>query len=703
MAKALKVLFIEDSEADVELITAELARGDFDPEPHRVETVEQMREALQEPWQLIICDYRLPRFSAEDALMTLKQSGQDIPFIIMSGAVRAEDTVALLKQGAHDFMDKRAPARLLPAVERELREKEIRCKRRLAEDRVRVLSRAVEQSPVSVIITDPEGRIEYANPRFEQLSGYSAREAIGRNLDFTLPDEDSAKSLSELWSTVRQGREWSGEFCSIHRDGQPLWEQVSVSALTDPEGHVTHHVVIKEDITVRRSYEEQLLQQAHYDPLTGLANRVLMFDRLNLALESANRNQHKCALLVIDLDHFKNVNDSLGHSMGDNLLKDSAERLSGCISGGDTLVRMGGDEFVVILPKVESVRKAQQVADAVVEQFKQSFTMLGRQYWVTASVGIALYPDDGKNPHLILRNADLAMYKAKELGRNQYHFFTEDINRRLLERLKLEERVRKILEREELTLYYQPIYSLQGGFITGLEALVRWRQPDGSIWAPNRFIPLAEEIGMIQAIDNWVLKTALRAIAPWLASCGDRLRLALNISSQQLQMPGFHQYVSEQLKATGVTPQQLELELTERLLIDNSEGTQENIRMLCQMGVHMSIDDFGTGYSSLGYLQDYPFHTLKIDRSFVSNICTNTHTARLIDTIITMGHGLGMELIAEGIESEQEREFLCAHGCDQGQGYLLSHPLPLERLRPIMEDAITAIASKAKQPDGSQT
>jgi len=703
MAKSLKVLFIEDSEDDVELITAELARGGFDPEPRRVETAEEMQDALQEPWHLIICDYRLPRFSAEDALARLKQSDQDIPFIIVSGAVQAEDTVALLKQGAHDFMDKHATARLLPAVERELREKEIRCRRRQAEERVRILSRAVEQSPVSVVITDPEGRIEYVNPRFEQLSGYDSDEVIGRNLDFTLPDEDSAKALSELWSTVSGGREWSGEFCSRRRDGQPLWEQVSVSPLTDTDGRITHHVVIKEDITVRRGYEEQLLRQAHYDPLTGLANRVLMLDRLNIALESADRNDHKCALLVIDLDRFKNVNDSLGHSMGDNLLKESASRLSGCIGGGDTLARLGGDEFVVILPKVASARDAQQAANKIVEQFKHPFTIIGRQYWITASVGIALYPDDAKNPHLMLRNADLAMYKAKELGRNQYHFFTEDINQRLLKRLELEERVRKILERKELTLHYQPIYSLQGGFVTGLEALVRWRQPDGSIWAPNRFVPLAEEIGMIQAIDNWVLKTALRSIAPWLSRSEGRLRLALNISSQQLQMPDFHQYVNEQLTANGVAPQQLELELTERLLIDNSERTQQNIQMLCEMGVRMSIDDFGTGYSSLGYLQNYPFHTLKIDRSFVSNIGLNTHTTRLIDTIITMGHGLGMELVAEGIESEQERQFLSKHGCDQGQGYLFSRPLPLERLRPIMEEAVTSVVSHPKQSDDSQS
>ena len=690
MAKSLKVLFIEDSEADMELTVAELTHGGFLLESQRVETEEELLDALQEDWGLIICDYRMPRFSAEAALAALKHSGRDIPFIIMSGAVQAEDTVNLLKQGAHDFMDKHALARLIPAVERELREAEVRQERRRAEERVRILSRAVEQSPVSVVITDPEGQIEYVNPRFEELSGYSAGEATGRNLGFTLLDQDSASALTELWNTVSTGREWSGEFCSARRDGQLLWEQVSVSPLTDNDGHITHYVVIKEDITVRRSYEEQLLRQAHYDQLTGLANRVLMIDRLNVALEAAQRDGHQCALLVIDLDHFKNVNDSLGHSVGDNLLKESAGRLSGCIRGGDTLVRMGGDEFVVILPRVESAREAQQVAEQIIQQFERPFTIIGKQYRVTASIGIAFFPDDGKNPHLVLRNADLAMYKAKDLGRNQYHFFTEDINRQLIERLELEERLHRALDDNELVLFYQPIYSLEDNTVAGVEALVRWRQPDGSIWLPNRFIPLAEEIGVIQELDNWVLKTALRATAAWLARSQGGIRLALNISSQQLQMPGFNEYVAEQLTANGVSPTQLELEITERMLVDDSEATQHNIRALCDMGVRISIDDFGTGYSSLGYLQDYPFHTLKIDRSFVCNIGVNTNTSQLIETIITMGHGLGMDVVAEGVESDMERQFLRAHGCNQAQGYLFSHPLPLERLRPILNQVSPA-------------
>ncbi|MDQ2077924.1 bifunctional diguanylate cyclase/phosphodiesterase [Marinimicrobium sp. ABcell2] len=678
MGIPLRVLFIEDSELDAELTAAELARGDFELQMERVETEDDMSAALADAdWDLVICDYRLPRFSAEDALSTLKNSNKDLPFIITSGAVTAEDVVSLLKQGAHDFMDKNALARLVPAVERELRDAKIREQRRVAEQRVRVLSRAIEQSPVSVVITDPKGHIEYVNPRFEETTGYTSSEAMGRSLGFTLLDEESASAMDELWSTVSSGVEWRGEFCNVKRDGQLIWEAVNVSPLTDPQGTLTHYVVIKEDITVRRSYEEQLLRQAHYDHLTGLANRVLLMDRLTVALENAARTGQQTALLGIDLDHFKNVNDSLGHSVGDNLLKEAAQRLSSCIRGGDTLARMGGDEFVVVLPQITNLRDVHKIAENIVRQFERPFTIIGKDYFVTSSVGIALYPEDGGNPHLILRNADLAMYKAKDLGRNQYHFFTEDINQRLMQRLELETRIRHVITKDELLLHYQPIYNLSDNSVAGFEALVRWRQADGSLRMPGDFIPVAEDIGIIQEIDSWVLQAACKETSSLLNQQPGELRLAINISPRQLEAPGYADFVRRQLSLNHLKPSQLELEITERVLVNDAEATRTNIEALCNLGVRLSIDDFGTGYSSLGYLQKYPFHTLKIDRSFVSNISENPNARRLIETIITMAHGLDMEVVAEGIESEQERRFLMEHGCDQAQGFLLSRPLPL--------------------------
>jgi diguanylate cyclase (GGDEF)-like protein/PAS domain S-box-containing protein len=682
MGKSLNVLFIEDSEADAELTTAELARGGFIPYTERVETRHSMLDALTKAeWDVILCDYSMPRFSAEAALQTLKESGQDIPFIITSGAVDAEDTVSLLKQGAHDFMNKEALARLVPAIEREIREAEVRRQRRLAEERVRILSSAVQQSPVSVLITNPEGKIEYVNPKYEQITGYASNEAIGRDLGFTLLNQTSADAMAAMRHSISNAQEWRGEFCSIRRDGQVFWEFVSLSPLRNDTGDLTHFVIIKEDITVRRSYEERLLRQAHYDDLTGLANRVLMLEHLNVALESSARNHRQTAMMCIDLDRFKNVNDSLGHSCGDDVLKESAGRLSGCIRNGDILARMGGDEFIIILPDISTPKEAEKVAEKIIAAFAQPFFIGGKEYFVTASIGIALSPKDGRSANLIQRNADLAMYKAKELGRNRYHFFTEDINTQLMQRLELEVRLRQAIALEELELHYQPIYDINTNMMVGFEALVRWRQPDGSLLMPVNFIPMAEDIGIIQEIDKWVMATACADAARLAHESKRPLRLSLNVSPKQLQIPDYANFVAHQLFINNLSPTQLELEVTERVIMQNDPQTQINITALCDLGVRLSIDDFGTGYSSLAYLQKFPFKTLKIDRGFVSQICEDPNTHRLVDTIITMAHGLDMEIVAEGIENDQQRQLLQKQGCDHAQGYFFSYPGPFKELR----------------------
>ena len=682
MGKSLNVLFIEDSEADAELTTAELARGGFIPHTERVETRHSMLDALTKAeWDVILCDYSMPRFSAEAALQTLKESGQDIPFIITSGAVDAEDTVSLLKQGAHDFMNKEALARLVPAIEREIREAEVRRQRRLAEERVRILSSAVQQSPVSVLITNPDGQIEYVNPKYEQITGYASNEAIGRDLGFTLLNQTSADAMAAMRHSISNAQEWRGEFCSIRRDGQVFWEFVSLSPLRNETGDLTHFVIIKEDITVRRSYEERLLRQAHYDDLTGLANRVLMLEHLNVALESSARNHRQTAMMCIDLDRFKNVNDSLGHSCGDDVLRESAGRLSGCIRNGDILARMGGDEFIIILPDISTPKEAEKVAEKIIAAFAQPFFIGGKEYFVTASIGIALSPKDGRSANLIQRNADLAMYKAKELGRNRYHFFTEDINTQLMQRLELEVRLRQAIALEELELHYQPIYDINTNMMIGFEALVRWRQPDGSLLMPVNFIPMAEDIGIIQEIDKWVMATACADAAKLVHESKRALRLSLNVSPKQLQIPDYANFVAHQLFINNLSPTQLELEVTERVIMQNDPQTQINITALCDLGVRLSIDDFGTGYSSLAYLQKFPFKTLKIDRGFVSQICEDPNTHRLVDTIITMAHGLDMEIVAEGIENDQQRQLLQKQGCDHAQGYFFSYPGPLKDLR----------------------
>jgi len=444
---------------------------------------------------------------------------------------------------------------------------------------------------------------------------------------------------------------------------------------------------LEHDISVRRGYEQRLLRQAHYDELTGLPNRLLLLDRLDQAIAVAHRDGSRTALLCLDLDRFKNVNDTLGHAAGDILLKQATERLAGCVRECDTVARMGGDEFIIILPGVEDDTTAQQVAARVIDTFTRPFEISGQEHFVTASLGITLFPDDGTDGATLLRNADLAMYKAKELGRNGYRFFTNEINERMQERLAIEARLRGAVARDELVLHYQPIVDLRTGRSTGVEALVRWRQPDGSILMPGHFIPIAEDMGLIKAIGEWVVTTACAQLRPWLRDPARLARLAVNVSPRQLQVQGFGVLIERILAENDLAPDCLELEITESVLLDDMPETAVNLAMLGTLGVRLSIDDFGTGYSSLGYLQRYPFDTLKIDRSFVAAVLHDENTVRLVETIIAMGHGLGLDVIAEGVENEAQLSLLRERGCDFAQGFYFSRAVPFDELRALIGEA----------------
>ncbi|HXP95636.1 MAG TPA: EAL domain-containing protein [Telmatospirillum sp.] len=680
---------VEDSADDAELLEIEMIQGGLAPQVHRVETLPAFVEALhRQEWDVVLSDFHLPEFNAETALNALLKSGKDIPFIIVSGAVQAENAVTLLKQGANDFLNKDALARLVPAIERELREAADRAQRRIVEERVRILSLAIEQSPVSVVITDPRGRIEYVNPKFESTTGYALNEALGRPLEFTRYDQSASDLFETQLDSPTPFTTFVGEFCNVRRDGDLFWEHTTVSPLRDQIGNISHYVAVKEDITARRNFEERLLKQANFDDLTDLPNRVLMHDRLERAIATAKRNHTKTALLFIDLDRFKNINDILGHSAGDCLIQQAAVRFGQCVREEDTLARMGGDEFVVILPGIDDGGFARRVAERILESVTKPFNLLGQELFVTASIGITLFPDDGIDGQLLLRNADLAMYKAKELGRNGFHFFTQEIDHRMQQRLQMEGRLRGALERDEFLLHYQPIIDLRTNRPVALEALLRWQKPGGAFIMPGDFIPLAEEIGAIRPIGAWVVASACHQARSLIDIDSPYQRIAVNVSARQLQTNGFAQFVIAQLKKYALLPGVLELEITESVLLDDSPETAVNLKLLCDHGIHLSIDDFGTGYSALGYLQRYPFHTLKIDRSFVSGALINAKAARLIETIITMGHRLGMEIIAEGVENKDQLTFLYRQSCDFAQGYLLGRPSAIEDVSTDIEQAL---------------
>lgn len=678
MGAPLKLLVVEDSEDDAELLVAEIVRGGFKPQWLRVDTLADMARALADcDWDVIVSDYHIRTITAAQALDTLHGSGKDIPFIIVSGIVRADQVVSLLKNGAHDFLNKDSLARLVPAIERELREAEQRVQRRLAEERVRLFSLAIEQSPVSVIITDRNGIISYVNPRFCENTGYDAEAAAGRRLDFTcIADGDDDPVLRSLWETLGAGQEWRGELCNQRSDGQIFWEIATVSPLTAEGGAITHFVAVKEDITVRRGYEERLLRQAHYDALTGLPNRMLMHERLEQALATARDRGGMVAMLYLDLDRFKTVNDALGHTIGDNLLQEAASRLGGCVRDTDTLSRLGGDEFVIILPAVSDRAAVQKVAERIIDAFATPFHLGGQNHYVTTSIGITLYPTDADDLPTLVHNADLAMYKAKERGRNGFRFFTAEIDQETQERLGLEAGLRGAVGRGEFSVFYQPIVDLRRNQPAGYEALLRWQPESGRPCPPSQFIPVAEELGLIVEIGDWVLRTA-GADLPALGQGLEPIRVAVNVSPRQLRVAGFANTVMQMLDKAGLPPERLELEVTESVLLDDEPETTSNLLSLCHYGIRLSIDDFGTGYSSLGYLQRYPFSTLKIDRSFVAAVPERGNASRLVETMITMAHGLGLEVIAEGVEKAEQLAFLRSCGCDMAQGYLFDRPQPL--------------------------
>lgn len=551
--------------------------------------------------------------------------------------------------------------------------------RRRTEEDLRKLSRAVEQSPVSVVITNAEGAIEYVNPKFIELTGYTAKEVMGQRPSILKSGFASDATYTDLWKTITSGREWRGEFRNRKKNGELFWEYASISPIRGLDGEISHFLAVKEDITVRKMYEEQLLHQAHFDQLTELPNRFLALDRLSQALHRAYRNNHFVALMFVDLDNFKTVNDTLGHAAGDSLLVSAAARLRDCVRTTDTIARLGGDEFLIILADLSSTAGCEVVNHKILDVFLRPFQLEGHEIVVTASVGVAVYPSDGEDPHVLLRNADAALYRAKEQGRHTYRFFTSEMNLRALERLNLESQLRYALDRQELTVHFQPIIDLRLNTIVGAEALLRWNSAQLGPIPPDRFIPIAEDTGLIVPMGEWVLRNACQQLADWRTTFRNSLCVSVNVSPRQFLEPGFTQIVAQVLRETGLKAELLGIEITERLLLDDSAQTTETLKELITMGVHFAVDDFGTGHSALSYLKRFTFHALKIDRSFLRDATTNSGAAALATAIIAMAHSLGLKVIGEGAETKSQVEFLYAEGCDMAQGYYFSQPLPAER------------------------
>jgi diguanylate cyclase (GGDEF)-like protein/PAS domain S-box-containing protein len=538
--------------------------------------------------------------------------------------------------------------------------------------------RAIESSANAIILVDatrPGYPIEYVNPAFECMRGFSAAETIGRRLSELAEQEPDQAGVSELRQAIRERRPGHASMRLRCKDGGELYGEVYIAPVHNESGETGHFVITQYDVTMARRYEAELEVRARYDLLTGLANRALLQDRIEAAVALAGAHT-TVWVVALDLDHFKYVNDTLGHVAGDEMLKAVAARMQGAVGRTDTVARTGGDEFVLVLPGRSDESEAAATVQAVLDAVGEPLRLHGQELVVTGSAGLAAWPADGVDAAALIQHAEVAMYRAKDLGRNAMQFYTPAMNARARERIALEGALRSALQHGEFELYYQPQVDLLSGNLAGVEALIRWRHPILGLVRPDRFIHLAEETGLIVPIGAWVLRTACRQSRDWQHAGFGALRIGVNLSARQFAQPGLVRDVERVLEETGLAPTSLEIELTESLMMEDVEGAIRTMWELKRMGVKLSIDDFGTGYSSLSYLRRFPVDVLKIDRSFVRDIANSEDDAAMVAAIIELARGLRMRVIAEGVETEAQLDYLKRRGCDEVQGHVYAHAVP---------------------------
>lgn len=551
--------------------------------------------------------------------------------------------------------------------------------RRDSEESLRLAAKVFESTQEGVMITDASQRILSVNRAFSTITGYEEADILGQTPKLLSSGRHDAAFYRQLWDSIEETGSWQGEIWNRGKTGEIYPEWLTISTVQDKFGRVSNYVAVFADISQLKHSEAQLEHLAHHDPLTDLPNRVLFHTRLGHATQVARRAARRLALLFLDLDGFKNINDSLGHPAGDELLQALARRLAEHLRAVDTLARLGGDEFVILLEDVHESKEAAIVAQNILSLLTQPFRLRsGHDVFISASIGISLFPDDANDTTQLLRNADAALYQAKAQGRNTYRFYTEALTRSANERLRMESNLRRALEQGDFVLHYQPQITLREGRLIGAEALVRWRAEDGELISPSQIIPVAEETGLIRPLGDWVLRTACAQFRAWIAAGYRPLKLSVNLSSRQFEQRDLATDIARILVDTGFPAELLELEITESTIMAQGEQAMVTLDLLKRLGLSLSIDDFGTGYSSLAYLKRFSVDTLKIDQSFIRDIPRNANDKEIVATIIAMARNLRLQVLAEGVESEDQLDFLRMHGCDAFQGFLHSPPLPAE-------------------------
>ncbi|MDH5393787.1 MAG: EAL domain-containing protein, partial [Gammaproteobacteria bacterium] len=550
---------------------------------------------------------------------------------------------------------------------------------KLAKEEMEMASKVLENTAEGVMVTDAERNVVHVNKAYSELTGYKESELLGK-VPLLLQSNSQSKTYQEIQDSLDKNGVWKGELWSSRKDGSSYPEMINIKSIRNSHGEITNYFSMSKDIAEQKKWEQQLYQMAHYDALTGLANRTLFKDRLSQEIKRCQRNKKNLAVLFIDIDLFKSINDSLGHAAGDILLKIIAERLKPALRSADSIARMGGDEFTILVTDLaldyqKNIGYLKRLCEKIIETVKQPMELEGRQINVTCSIGVAVYPVDASNNDDLLRNADSAMYFAKSQGRRNYQFYSKEFNEKAVERLEKEIEFRAALKGGELELYYQPQVDVITRHIVGAEALLRWQKNDKAVLGPEKIIALAEETGLIYELGNWILETACLECKKWLNNGHKNLRVAVNLSTRQFRQKDLVDIIDSILTDTALPGRLLELEVTESALMENIEYSTAMMAELSARGIRWSLDDFGTGYSSLNYLREFPVHVLKIDQSFVREISVNPEDSAIVGTIIDLAHKLHLTVVAEGVETEDHLKVLGLMGCELVQGYYFSKPM----------------------------
>jgi len=689
--KALNALLVvEDNLGDARLLE-EMIRGESSLRT-KVTHVTCVREAeahlSEREVDIILLDLGLPDAQGMAAIGRVHTAAPHVPLVVLTGMDDESLATQALQQGAQDYLIKgqietRSLHRALRyAIERKILEEALFEEKERAQITLNCIGDAV-------VCTDVAGKITFLNLVAEQITGWTLCEAAGRPMPEVLRILDTSsgnatESSAEVAILQIRALHLPSSCRLLRRDGIQIPIEHSIAPIHDRAGRSTGAVVVFRDVSAAQAMARQITHSAEHDFLTGLPNRMLLNDRIGQAIAMAQRDLMPVAVLFLDLDGFKHVNDSLGHPIGDKLLQSIAKRLVDCVRASDTVSRQGGDEFVVLLSQAEHQEDAATIASRLLRAVAQSHAIGQHDLHITTSIGVSVYPDDGADAETLIKNADTAMYQAKENGRQSFQFFKPAMNARAVERQSIEESLRRALERREFALHYQPKISLTTGAITGVEALIRWTHPARGLIAPAQFIPIAEDSGLILPIGNWALRQACTQARAWVDAGLPAVSMAVNVSAVEFRDEGFLDGLSVILSETGLNPNSLELELTETVLMKRVDATATILRILRQRGIRVAVDDFGTGYSSLSYLRKFPIDALKIDQSFVRQITTGGDDVAIVSAVINMARSLKLRVIAEGVETREELEFLQAHRCDEAQGYYFARPMPAGQLASML-------------------